>query len=75
MKKEENYKVLCHTFKGSGDYGYTYEITFNKSLEHTGRMRGIEKGLDAYVKKEIKKEFTDSFGQLFYSFINWMKSL
>jgi len=61
MKKTEGYKVRSHTFKGAHSlngkiYGYTYEITFNKSLEHTGRMRGIEKGLDEYVRKENKQK-------------------
>jgi hypothetical protein len=74
MKKEKGYKVRSHTFKGSNEFGYTYEITFNKSLEHTGRMQGIEQGLDAYVKKEMKKEFTGSFCNAWYSFINWIKS-
>jgi hypothetical protein len=49
MKKEEGYKVRSHMFKGTSEYdgkilGYTYEITFNKSLEHTGRFSGIEDG-------------------------------
>jgi len=79
MKKEKGYKVISHTFKGrlihnDEVYGYTYEITFNKSLEHTGRMQGIEQGLDAYVKKEVKEEFTGSFRNVWYSFINWIKS-
>ena len=48
-------------FKGTSEYngeilGYTYEITFNKSLEHTGRFTGIEDGLNAYCKKERRTE-------------------
>lgn len=57
MKKEDKYEVRSHTFKGAEEFngkvlGYTYEITFNKSLEHTGRIKGIEDGLNNYVKKE-----------------------
>jgi len=51
-KKEDNYFILSHTFKGSDSYGYTYEITFNKSLGHTGKFKAIEKALDKYDKDE-----------------------
>jgi hypothetical protein len=43
-------KIMSHTFKGRGSGGYTYEITFNKSLEHTCRMDAMCKGLDKYDK-------------------------
>ena len=46
--KKEKMSIRSHTFKGATDYGYTYEITFNKSLEHTGRMDAMCKGLDSY---------------------------
>lgn len=63
MENKENneYKVRSHTFLGTSVYngeviGYTYEITFNKSLEHTGRFKGIEDGLNDYCKKEIEEQ-------------------
>nr|WP_298658706.1 hypothetical protein [uncultured Flavobacterium sp.] len=31
--------------------GYTYEITFNKSLEHTVRMQAMIDGLNRYDKR------------------------
>ncbi len=41
-EEEKGYRVCSHTFKGGNDdLGYTYEITFNKSLVHTGRFTGI----------------------------------
>lgn len=57
MKTEDKeYCVIMSKFKGySEDGSATYEITFNKSLEHTGRFKGIEDGLNGYVKKESKK--------------------
>jgi len=77
MKKEEPYRVSSHTFKGRTEYegrilGYTYEITFNKSLEHTGRFKGIEDGLNAYCKKERRSDVKDSFKELWYSFLRWI---
>mgnify|MGYP003668917447 CR=1 FL=1 len=55
--KNEKYRVCSHKFMGShqsDDYeSYTYEITFNKSLAHTGSFTGIEDGLNSYVKKKI----------------------
>ena len=54
-KKEDLYSVIMHKFIGYGENGSaTYEITFNKSLEHTGRIKGIEDGLNDYCKKECK---------------------
>lgn len=77
-ENEEPYRVTCHMFKGTSEYegkilGYTYEITFNKSLEHTGRFTGIEDGLNAYVKKERRNDITDNFKQLWYSIIRLFK--
>ena len=79
MKKEEGYKVRSHMFKGTSEYngeilGYTYEITFNKSLEHTGRFTGIEDGLNAYCKKERRTDITDNFKRLWYSLVRWVKN-
>jgi hypothetical protein len=51
--KKVGYKVLMTKFICDyPDGSATYEITFNKSLEHTGRFDGIERGLDSYVKRE-----------------------
>jgi|LakMenE01Jun11ns_1017448.scaffolds.fasta_scaffold9943088_1 hypothetical protein len=79
MEKEEGYKVRSHMFKGTSEYdgkilGYTYEITFNKSLEHTGRFTGIEDGLNAYCKKERRTDITDNFKRLWYSLVRWVKN-
>lgn len=79
MKKEEGYRVRSHMFKGTSEYngeilGYTYEITFNKSLEHTGRFSGIEDGLNAYCKKERRTDITDNFKRLWYSLVRWVKN-
>lgn len=50
-----------HKFIGYSETGSaTYEITFNKSLEHTGRFCGIEDGLNAYVENERKQDFRKS---------------
>jgi len=64
----EGYKIYSHKFEGRDRYGndhvsYTYQITLNRSTEHTQRLwNGIEKGLDMYEKYEntsnpIKKWF------------------
>ena len=79
MKKEKGYKVISHMFKGKSEYngkilGYTYEITFNKSLEHTGRFSGIEDGLNAYCKKERRSDITDNFKRLWNSLVRWVKN-
>ncbi len=55
-EKEIPYKVIMHKFVGmSGSGGYTYELTFNQSMVHTGRWKGIEDGLNAYRENEKKK--------------------
>jgi hypothetical protein len=53
MEKESKYSVVAHKFLGYGETGSaTYEITFNKSLEHTGRFKAIEDGLNSYYSKD-----------------------
>jgi hypothetical protein len=79
MKKNEGYKVLQSTFLGKEShdgevYGYTYQITFNQSLVHTCRMKGIEQGLNAFVKKEKKLDFIDAIINVWYSLKTWIKS-
>ena len=74
MGKQEGYKIRMTKFLGSDEYGYTYEIKFNKSLEHTGRYEGIEQGLDAYVKREAKEEVANSFKRLMASIIYFFKT-
>ena len=76
MKKEEPYRVVMYKFIGYSETGSaTYEITFNKSLIHTGRFSGIEDGLNAYCKKERRTDITDNFKRLWYSLVRWVKSL
>ena len=54
--KEQPYKIIATKFLGINNSGmYTYEITFNQSIVHTGRFSGIEKGLDDYREKENKE--------------------
>ena len=73
MKK---YKVIASKFIGYNDSGSaTYEITFNQSLEHTGRFQGIEKGLDDYCKKELRTSVIDNFKMFCKSLFIWIKSL
>lgn len=79
MKKEEKYRVTSSTFNGTSEYegkiiGYKYEITFNKSLEHTGRFTGIEDGLNAYCKKERRTDVGDNFKRLWYSVVRWIRN-
>ena len=48
------YKITSTKFLGKTDTGnYSYEITFNQSIVHTGRFTGIEQGLDKYRENEI----------------------
>ena len=56
MKKEkkqtaEPYKVIMHEFVGDSE-NFTYKMTLNKSLVHTGKWKGIENGLNRYDKLE-----------------------
>lgn len=54
--EDKEYSVISSQFKGYSENGSaTYEITFNKSLEHTGRFKDIEHGLNGYVKKESER--------------------
>lgn len=54
------YSVLSTTFLGVDDYGnYKYEIVLNQSLVHTGRVSGIEKGLNDYRENEIMEDEND----------------
>lgn len=67
---EDKYKVRSSTFLGQTDYGYKYEIVFNKSIEYTDRFKGIEDGLDDYVKKERIKAFKESIPNVWHQFKN-----
>ena len=59
-----------HKFIGYSETGSaTYEITFNKSLEHTGRFNGIEDGLNTYCKKERRTDITENLKRLLYSLV------
>lgn len=59
--KEEKYFIQSHTFLGRSESGYKYEITFNKSLEHTGKFLAIEKALDEYDRKERRQNMVNAF--------------
>jgi hypothetical protein len=50
------YWVVSSKFLGQQNGLYTYEITFNQSIVHTGRWKGIEDGLNAYRENEIKEQ-------------------
>lgn len=45
---DKKYKIISSRFMGDNNDTYTYEITFNKSLEHTGKFKAIEEGLDRF---------------------------
>lgn len=75
MAKEEKYRVVMHKFIGYNETGSaTYEITFNKSLEHTGRFSGIEDGLNSYVENERKEDFKRSIQNVWKSFKRWLNA-
>lgn len=57
MKKQVKYQVVSSTFLGTVTHSnetqsYKYEITLNRSLQHTGKFSGIEYGLNRYEKRE-----------------------
>jgi len=71
MKKEkkqkvEPYRIVMTRFIGDNDH-FTYEITFNKSLVHTGKYSAIEKALNSYDKKEPFKNFVEQIKGAFVS--------
>ncbi len=75
MKKENKpYSVVSSKFLGESNGLYTYELTFNKSLEHTGKMSAMADGLNAYDKKEAREDFKEAGGNLWWAFVNWLKS-
>lgn len=66
----EKYRITSTKFIGYNAYGdgsgsYTYEISFNRSLEHTGKYKGIEDGLNKYDKIEPWKEAWKSLTTVF----------
>jgi len=71
----KSYRVVSSTFKGSQNGLYTYELTFNQSLEHTGKFSGIEKGLNDYTKNEYKEEISQNFLGFFRNIKNYLFSL
>lgn len=74
MNTNKEYKVLSHKFIGYGtDGSATYEITFNKSLEHTGRFKGIEDGLNDYCRKERAADVISNFKRLWFSLVRLIK--
>jgi hypothetical protein len=57
--KEKEYRVTSIKFVRAhevyeDDFIFIYEISFNKSIGHTGRIKGIENGLNKYVESEFK---------------------
>ena len=71
MKKEkkqklEPYRIVMTRFIGDKTH-FTYEITFNKSLVHTGKYSEIEKALNSYDKKEPFKIFFEQIKSAFNS--------
>ena len=77
MEEKKKYRVASHMFVGRSEDGerYTYEITFNKSLRHTGMFTGIEDGLNQYAIKEAEAAFKSSIPNVWYRFVNWIKIL
>lgn len=52
---EEDFMVTSMEFKGESRGHYSYLLTFNQSLVHTGRLNKIEKGLNNHHKKVLSK--------------------
>ena len=80
MKKINKYKIVSSKFIGFHDYvngsgSYTYEISFNKSLEHTGKFTGIENGLNRYDRIEPWKEIWTSLKRVVNLFIIGIRRL
>ena len=65
--KTEKYRLTSSIFKGSNEFGFTYELTFNKSLQHTGKFSAIEKGLNNYDKMEPLRCFYGGLKQIGYA--------
>lgn len=61
--------VGSHTYD-NGEESYTYELTFNQSMIHTGLHRGIEDGMNRYRKHEKYRGFFQSLKNVWHSFIN-----
>ena len=56
MAKEiKPFSVVSSKFIGESNGLFTYELTFNQSMVHTGRWRGIEDGLNKHRENEIKE--------------------
>lgn len=79
MKKVEPYSVISSTFKGSDkreNYElFTYEITFNRSLGHTGKFTGIADGLNEYERKERRENVGESLADFWYCLKKWFINL
>lgn len=76
MKKTEPYRIIMHKFIGrSGSGGYTYEITFNRSLVHTGKFSGIAEGLNRYEKRERIENISESLSDLWWKIKNFFINL
>lgn len=73
MKKENGYFIRGSKFLGSDEFGYNYELRFNKSLENISRFRGMEKGLDDYVRREKRIDFFYSIIEVWNTFIDLFK--
>ena len=65
-QKVEPYSIVMTRFIGDNN-NFTYEITFNKSLVHTGKYSAIEKALNSYDKKEYFKNFVEYIKGAFIS--------
>jgi hypothetical protein len=65
--KTDEYRVIASEFKGTSQSGsFIYELTFNRSLEHTGKFKGIEDGLNEYDRKERIQEIKSTLSRLRY---------
>ena len=75
-QKVEPYRIVMTRFIGDNN-NFTYEITFNKSLVHTGKYSAIEKALNAYDKKEPFNNFSNhieaAFSSLWYGICSFFQ--
>ena len=69
--KADKYKVNRYKFIG-GENEYTYEITFNKSLQRTDVIfTGIPEGIDRYIRKQTKRDVWQ-YLRLFFKNIKYL---
>ncbi|RYC69608.1 hypothetical protein [Spirosoma sordidisoli] len=80
MNPEEEFRIRSTKFVrrevyDDGSKCYTYEISFNRSLEHTGRYNIMEDALNKSLKEEARKDLWFAVVRLYYSIKRYLSSL